>query len=92
MVAHHYTTPDRLAIMGGSNGGLLMGAALTQHPEFYRAVVSMVGVYAMLRVEDTATSHYMASRGSSGYHALQAQSSLHLAGGCFTSNPFIVSL
>jgi len=47
----HYTTPARLAIEGGSNGGLLMGAALTQHPELFRAVVSHVGIYDMLRVE-----------------------------------------
>lgn len=46
-----YTRPDRLGIMGGSNGGLLMGVALTQHPELYRAVASMVGIYDMLRVE-----------------------------------------
>ena len=37
--------------MGGSNGGLLMGAVLTQHPELARAVVSAVGIYDMLRVE-----------------------------------------
>lgn len=47
------TRPGRLAILGGSNGGLLMGAALTQHPELYSAVVSYVGIYDMLRVEDT---------------------------------------
>lgn len=46
-----YTTPAHLAIIGGSNGGLLMGAALTQHPDLYRAVVSFVGIYDMLRVE-----------------------------------------
>jgi len=51
MIEHRYTTPARLAIEGGSNGGLLMGAALTQHPELYRAVVSYVGIYDMLRVE-----------------------------------------
>jgi len=48
-----YTKPDRLAIIGGSNGGLLMGAALTQAPEMFKAVVSMVGIYDMLRVELT---------------------------------------
>jgi prolyl oligopeptidase len=37
--------------MGGSNGGLLMGAALTQRPDLFRAVVSYVGIYDMLRVE-----------------------------------------
>ena len=46
-----YTTPGRLAVEGGSNGGLLMGAFLTQHPELARAVVSHVGIYDMLRVE-----------------------------------------
>lgn len=56
--AHHlveakYTSASRLAIMGGSNGGLLMGAAMTQHPELFHAVVSHVGIYDMLRVETT---------------------------------------
>lgn len=51
LIEHHYTTPARLAIEGGSNGGLLMGAELTQHPELFRAVVSHVGIYDMLRVE-----------------------------------------
>src|SRR5262249_30327775 len=51
LIDQHYTTPDRLAIMGGSNGGLLMGAAFTQHPELFRAAVSQVGLYDMLRVE-----------------------------------------
>jgi prolyl oligopeptidase len=51
LVDHQYTSTSHLAIMGGSNGGLLMGAALTQHPEKFRAVVSYVGIYDMLRVE-----------------------------------------
>ncbi|MBI1212057.1 MAG: prolyl oligopeptidase family serine peptidase [Alphaproteobacteria bacterium] len=51
LIAKKYTSPQRLAIMGGSNGGLLMGAALTQRPELFRAVVSAVGIYDMLRVE-----------------------------------------
>jgi prolyl oligopeptidase len=46
-----YTSPERLAIEGESNGGLLMGAALTQHPELFRAVVSHVGIYDMVRCE-----------------------------------------
>ncbi|MGI8961384.1 MAG: prolyl oligopeptidase family serine peptidase [Bryobacteraceae bacterium] len=40
-----------MSIIGGSNGGLLMGAELIQHPEMYRAIVSFVGIYDMLRVE-----------------------------------------
>ncbi len=51
LIAHHYTDREHLAIIGGSNGGLLMGAVLTQRPELFRAVVSRVGVYDMLRVE-----------------------------------------
>ena len=46
-----YTRPDIAAIMGGSNGGLLMGATLTQHPALMRAVVSHVGIYDALRWE-----------------------------------------
>jgi prolyl oligopeptidase len=51
LIDRRYTSAARLAIEGGSNGGLLMGAALTQHPEMFRAVVSHVGIYDMLRVE-----------------------------------------
>jgi len=48
-----YADRDHLVILGGSNGGLLMGAALVQHPELWKAVVSLVGIYDMLRVEET---------------------------------------
>jgi len=51
LIDRKYTTAARLAIEGGSNGGLLMGASLTQHPELFAAVVSHVGIYDMLRVE-----------------------------------------
>jgi prolyl oligopeptidase len=51
LVKTKYTIPQRLCIEGGSNGGLLMGAALTQRPDLFRAVVSRVGIYDMLRVE-----------------------------------------
>ncbi len=51
LIAHKYTQSSKLGILGGSNGGLLMGAAFTQHPDLYKAVVSMVGIYDMLRVE-----------------------------------------
>ena len=53
-----YTRADKLAIIGGSNGGLLMGAALVQHPEAARAVVSSVGIYDMLRVELTSNGAF----------------------------------
>jgi prolyl oligopeptidase len=51
LIDRKYTGPDKLAIEGGSNGGLLMGVSLTQHPELYRAVVTHVGLYDMLRFE-----------------------------------------
>jgi prolyl oligopeptidase len=49
LVDDGYTTPDRLAISGGSNGGLLVAATLVQHPELARAVLCDVGVMDMLR-------------------------------------------
>ncbi|MBZ5653302.1 MAG: prolyl oligopeptidase family serine peptidase [Acidobacteriia bacterium] len=51
LIERKYTSPAHLAIIGGSNGGLLMGAAFTQRPELFHAVVSFVGIYDMLRVE-----------------------------------------
>ena len=51
MIKDGYTNHSKLALLGGSNGGLLMGAMITQHPDLARAVVSQVGIYDMLRVE-----------------------------------------
>jgi prolyl oligopeptidase len=51
LINEKWTRPEKLAVLGGSNGGLLMGAMLTQHPDLVRAVVSAVGIYDMLRVE-----------------------------------------
>ena len=51
LIERGYTRPEKLAVEGGSNGGLLMGAFLTQNPGLARAVVSHVGIYDMLRVE-----------------------------------------
>jgi len=51
LIDRRYTRPDKAAIMGGSNGGLLMGATLVQHPQLLRAVVSEVGIYDPLRWE-----------------------------------------
>jgi len=51
LIAQRFTSPEHVAILGGSNGGLLMGATLTQHPERVKAVVSYVGIYDMLRSE-----------------------------------------
>jgi prolyl oligopeptidase len=49
LVAQGYTTPAKLAIAGGSNGGLLVGAAMTQRPELFGAALPAVGVLDMLR-------------------------------------------
>ena len=54
LIKAKYTNPDKLVIEGRSNGGLLMGAALTQRPDLFRAVASYVGIYDMLRVETFA--------------------------------------
>jgi prolyl oligopeptidase len=53
-----WTAPERLGARGASNGGLLMGAQVTQHPETYRAVVSFVGIYDMLRHETFPNGAY----------------------------------
>jgi prolyl oligopeptidase len=58
LIEKKYTSPERLAAEGGSNGGLLMGVAFVQRPELYRAVVSHVGIYDMLRVELSPNGEY----------------------------------
>jgi prolyl oligopeptidase len=58
LVDHKYTSREHLAIIGASNGGLLMGAVLTQHPELVKAVVAQVGIFDSLRNELTANGSY----------------------------------
>jgi prolyl oligopeptidase len=52
LIAEKYTDAEHLAIQGGSNGGLLMGAALTQRPDLFRAVVCQVPLLDMLRYQN----------------------------------------
>src|SRR5262249_40168933 len=52
LIACGYTSADRLAIRGGSNGGLLVGAAMTQRPELFKAVVCQVPLLDMLRYQN----------------------------------------
>jgi prolyl oligopeptidase len=52
LIQKKYTRSDRLAIRGGSNGGLLVGAALTQHPGLFKAVVCQVPLLDMLRYQN----------------------------------------
>ncbi len=82
LVERGYTSTAHLAILGGSNGGLLMGAALTQHPEEYRAVVSFMGVYDMLRSETTSNgafnvTEYGSVKDPAQFKALHAYSPYH---------------
>jgi prolyl oligopeptidase len=58
LIASKWTRPTRLAIEGGSNGGLLMGVSFTQHPELFGAVVAHVGIYDMLRWERSSNGAF----------------------------------
>lgn len=53
-----WTRPDKLGIMGGSNGGLLVSASLVQHPQAFKAVVGLVGVYDSLAHEGFPNGTY----------------------------------
>lgn len=58
LIAEKYTSPSLLAINGGSNGGLLVAAAMTQRPDLYGAVVCQVPVIDMLRYHRLSVGHY----------------------------------
>lgn len=58
LVANRYTSPESLAIHGGSNGGLLVGAAMTQRPELYKAVVCAVPLLDMIRYHQFLVARY----------------------------------
>ena len=85
--AHHlidggYTCPEKLAVEGRSNGGLLMGAFLTQHPGLARAVVAHVGIFDMLRVELDPNGAFNITefgtvKNQEQFHALHAYSPYH---------------
>ena len=82
LVDRGYTKPERLAISGRSNGGLLVGAALVQHPELYRAVAATVGIYDMLRTELGSNgafnvTEYGSVKDEAQFRALHAYSPLH---------------
>jgi prolyl oligopeptidase len=82
LIANQYTSPQKLAIRGGSNGGLLVGAAITQRPELFAAAVPAVGVMDMLRYHKFTigwawVSEYGSSDDSQQLRALLAYSPLH---------------
>ena len=82
LIERGYAARNRLAIEGGSNGGLLMGAAMVQRPELFRAVVSHVGLYDMLRVELTPNGAFNVTefgtvKDAGQFKALYAYSPLH---------------
>jgi prolyl oligopeptidase len=82
LIDNDYTCPEKLAIQGGSNGGLLVGAVMTQRPELFRAALPAVGVMDMLRFHKfTAGRFWVDDYGSSDdpeeFKALLAYSPYH---------------
>jgi prolyl oligopeptidase len=82
LVEHKVTRPEKLAIQGGSNGGLLVGAVMTQRPELFGACLPAVGVMDMLRFHKfTAGRFWVDDYGSSDhaeeFNALLAYSPCH---------------
>ena len=82
LVANKYTSPQRLAIQGGSNGGLLVGGVMNQRPELFKVAIPQFGVMDMLRYHKfTASGLWIPEYGSSNneqqFKALRAYSPLH---------------
>ncbi len=58
LIKEKYTNPKKLAITGGSNGGLLVGVAMTQRPELFKVAIPIVGLFDMVNFQNYTTGKY----------------------------------
>ena len=82
LITQKYTSPKKLAITGGSQGGLLVGVAMTQRPDLFKVAIPQMGAFDMVKFQDYTigkfhTDEYADANTNVGFDALMAYSPYH---------------